>query len=260
MGSKRCGALLALLSGLLGCGVAAAADELKEQAVARLLASHEGDIPAAIGRVVVKQAGLRALRNRLAEEGRRAKAGKGWNESAPEWRAAEAQLDPVFDEINEIRLGHGEWLQDAWRDVVSAALTAEEADDIASHFATEGGREQRVVVELVIVGEAIMANYTFTDRLDYRVRGTEREVAELQKVWWTREPMRVRDFSRYPGALRFAGENPGIKYTRVLAIQGVGVVLARIDAAAAEAVAAARSLDTAPFIEAYRRRIAADGR
>lgn len=229
-------------------------DDLKDQAVTRLVASHEADIPVALGRVVAKQAGLRALRERLAIEGRRAGLGNEWKAGAAEWRAAEDELSRSLDEINERQLGRGEWLHEDWRRMVAAALSAEEADEIAAHFATEGGREQRVVLELVIVGEAVMANYTFTDRLDYRMPGTEREVAELQQTWWAREPMRVRDFSRYPGALRFAGENPGIKYTRLLAIQGVGAVLERIDRAAGDAAAAARSMDLRPYIEAGRQR------
>ena len=252
MGSKRAGVLLALLGGLAGPAAPLAADELKDQAIAKLVTSHEADIPIAIGRVVVKQAGLRAVRERLADEGRRAGLGKDWNERAPEWQAAEAELDPAFQQIVARGLEQGHWLQEGWTRVAAAVLSAEEADDIATHFSTEGGREQRVVVELVIVGETVMANYTFTSRLDYGMRGTEREVAELQRTWWAREPMRVRDFSRYPGALRFAGENPGIKYTRALAIQGIGVILDRIDRAAVEAVGAARSLDLAPFVDAYR--------
>lgn len=225
-------------------------DDLKAQAMTRLVTSHEADIPVALGRVVVKQAGLRALRERLAIEGRRAGLGKEWKPGATDWRAAEDELSRTLDDINDRQLGQGQWLYEDWQRVVAAGLNAEEADDIATHFATEGGREQRVVLELVIVGEAVMANYTFTDRLDYRMPGTEREVAELQRIWWAREPMRVRDFSRYPGALRFAGENPGIKYTRLLAIQGVGAVLERIDRAAGDAAAAARSMDLRPFIEA----------
>jgi hypothetical protein len=257
MGFAQGRAVLAMLAWLLAATTPVAADPLKAQAIARLSASHEADIPVAIGRVVVKQAGLRALRLRLAQAGRDAGLGAGWNESAPEWLAAEARLQAAFDELVARRLEQGNWLQEGWARVAAATLDAEEADEIASHFATEGGREQRTVVELVIVGETVMANYTFTNRLDYRMRGTERDVATLQETWWTREPLRVRDFSRYPGTLWFAGENPGIKYTRALAIQGIGVILDRIDRAAEEAVARAQSLDLAPYLEAWRSRAAA---
>ena len=232
----------------------AATDELKDQTIARLAASHDPEIPVAIGRIVVKQAGLKAIRQRLADEGRRRSLGPAWNREAPEWQAAERDAAAAIDAVIGARLEQGDWLQDGWARVAASVLNAEEADQIAAHFSTEGGREQRVVVELLIVGETVMANYTFTERLDYQVKGTEADVAKLQEIWWVREPFRVRDFSVYPGAMRFAGENPGVKYTKALAIQGIEVVTRRIDAAAAEAAAQARAIDLDPFIETWRGR------
>lgn len=246
------GIFLAAVSTLLAGPVVA--EELKDQAVARLAASHDPVIPVAIGRIVVKQAGLKAIRQRLADQGRRNALGKAWNASVPEWQAAEQAIATAVGDIVATRLEQGTWMQDGWAQVAAAALNAEEADEIATHFATEGGREQRVVVELLIVGETVLANYTFTDRLDYQVKGTEADVARLQDIWWSREPFRVRDFSAYPGAIRFAGENPGVKYTKALAIQGIEVITRRIDSTAAEAVALAKSMDLEPFIEAWRRR------
>lgn len=233
----------------------AGADELKDQAIARLAASHGPEIPVAIGRIVVKQAGLKAIRQRLGDEGRRWSLGPAWNRDAPEWQAAERDAAAVIDEVIATRLDQGNWLQDGWARVAASVLNAEEADEIAAHFATEGGREQRVVVELLIVGETVVANYTFTERLDYQVKGTEADFAKLQEIWWVREPFRVRDFSAYPGAIRFAGENPGVKYTKALAIQGIEVVTRRIDAAAAEATAQASAIDLDPFIETWRVRM-----
>jgi len=232
----------------------AVADDLKDQAVARLAASHDPVIPVAIGRIVVKQAGLKAIRQRLADQGRRNALGKGWNTSAPEWQTGEQAVTAAVDDVVAKRLEQGTWMQDGWVQVAAAALNAEEADEIAAHFATEGGREQRIVVELLIVGETVLANYTFTDRLDYQVKGTEADVARLQEIWWSREPFRMRDFSAYPGAIRFAGENPGVKYTKALAIQGIEVITRRIDSAAAEAVALAKTMELEPFIDSWRRR------
>jgi hypothetical protein len=50
-------------------------------------------------------------------------------------------------------------------------LNAEEADEIATHFATPIGREQRIVIEVKVIGELVLANYTFTDRISDRVPG-----------------------------------------------------------------------------------------
>jgi len=236
------------------CAAPALAEELKDQAIARLAASHDPEIPVAIGRVVVRQAGLKAIRQRLADAGRHESLDAAWNADAPEWQAAEQEFAMNIDDILDRRLEQGTWMQEGWARVAATVLNAEEADEIAVHFATAGGREQRIVVELLIVGETVMANYTFTGRLDTRVKGTEGDVAKLQEIWWAREPFRVRDFNNVPGAIRFAGENPGIKYTRALAIQGIEVITQRIDEAAAEATAQAGAFDAGPLIDAWRRR------
>ena len=47
----------------------AAADALKDDAIARLASSHEPDVPLAVGRLAVKQAGLGAVRTLLARRG-----------------------------------------------------------------------------------------------------------------------------------------------------------------------------------------------
>ena len=52
---------LALIALLTAIGPAAA-DALKDDAIARLAASHEPDIPLAVGRLAVKPGGLRAAR------------------------------------------------------------------------------------------------------------------------------------------------------------------------------------------------------
>jgi hypothetical protein len=105
---------------------------------------------------------------------------------------------------------------------------------------------------MVLIGETVLANYTFTDRIDYRLKGSEAEIRNLQRSWWAREPLRERDFSRYPNVVRFAGENPGIKYSRMVAIQGVGMIVERIDRVTAEAVQAVDAADIGPFVEAHR--------
>lgn len=107
---------------------------------------------------------------------------------------------------------------------------------------------RRVVIELLLIGETVLANCTFTNRLDYRVKGADREIAHLQEVWW------ARDFTRYADVIRFAGQYPGIKYTKMLAIQGIEVITGHIDRTAAEAVQAVGAADIEPFIDAYRRR------
>jgi hypothetical protein len=249
-----CRGILLLVASLHLAGMPALADDAKNQAIARLAVSHDPEIPIAIGRVVIKQAGLKAIRAVLADRGRTLGLGPDWNPAAPEWQAAEGQLTKLVDDLVAVRLDDAAWFREGLGGAAANVLNAEEADEIATHFATEGGGEQRVVVELLLMGETVLANYTFTDRIDYRVKGAEREIAHLQEVWWAREPFRARDFNAYPNAIRFAGENPGIKYTKMLAIQGIEVITQRIDHTAAEVGQAVGVADIEPFVEAYRRR------
>jgi hypothetical protein len=253
-----CKGILLLVVSLHLAGMPALADEAKDQAVARLAASHDPEIPIAIGRVVIKQAGLKAIRAALADRGRSSDLGPDWNPAAPEWQAAEGQLTKLVDDLIAARLDDATWFREGLSCAAAKVLNAEEADAIATHFATEGGSEQRVVVELLLIGETVLANYTFTDRFDYRVKGTEREIAHLQEVWWAREPFRARDFTRYPDVIRFAGEEPGIKYTKMLAIQGIEVITNRIDGIAAETARTVQAGNIESYIEAYRRRKTAE--
>lgn len=247
-------AALLLVACIHPVGSPVLADDSKDQAIARLAGSHDPEIPIAIGRVVIKQAGLKAIRTTLAARGRTFGLGLDWNPAAPEWQAAEARLTKLVDDLIATRLDDPAWFREGLGRAAATVLNAEEADEIATHFATAGGSEQRVVVELLLIGETVLANYTFTDRIDYRIKGSEPEVAHLQEVWWAREPFRVRDFSHDPDAVRFAGRNPGIKYTRMLAIQGIEVITLHIDRTAAQAVQVVETADIEPFTDAFRLR------
>jgi hypothetical protein len=232
----------------------AGADALKDAAIARLAASHDPTVAIAVGSLVVKQAGLDEIRSLLAQRGREAALGKGWNRAAPEWQSAEARLLAIVEERIDTGIRDPAWFYQAWSTLAADLLNAEEADEIASHFATPGGKEQRVVVELLVVGDMVMTNYTFTGRIRQNVRGSEREMAQMQTVWWDREPFRVRDFSGDPGALRFAGQSLGNRYVKMLAIQGVEAVTGRIDAVVRETRAALQQRlgEVDPMIAAFR--------
>ena len=254
---RRCLCLLAA-STVFVC-MPAAADALKDDAIARLAASHDPTVAIAIGSLVVKQAGLDAIRSLLAQRGRAAGLGRDWNASAPEWQAAEARLLAIVDENIATQIRDPAWFYRDWAKQAAALLNAEEADDIADHFATPGGKEQRVVIELLLVGEMVMTNYSFTGRIRQNVKGSEPEMASMQAVWFEREPFRVRDFSGDQGAMRFASQPLGVRYVKMLAIQGVEAITAHIDAVVRGTVKSLRErqTDVDPMIAAFRDRTGA---
>lgn len=248
-------ALAALL--MAGAPAGAAEDQaLKDDAIARLAASHDPDVPVSVGRLAVRQAGIVATRDLLARRGKAAGLDQGWNASAPEWREAEAQFRVLVDDVIARGIEDDAWLTAIWANEAARILGAEEADEIATHFTTRVGREQREVIEIKVVGELMLGSYTFTDRIRNTVGGAETEFSQMQQVWADREPFRPRNFDGDPGGARFASRNPGVKYVKMLATQGVDAMVKHVDAVCAEVVRTitAASAQADPFIEAYRRR------
>lgn len=233
------------------------ADELKDQAVYRLAHSLDPAIPVALGKAVVRQAALLHARELLAEYGRRADLDEGWNASAPEWRAAEDELMQDVVGMIGTRIELPEWFYAVLQRETANVLDAEEADYIATHFTTPAGNEQRVLLQMRLLAEVLMANYTFTYRIDHRVPGLQDDLVELQTAYWKLEPFRARDFMDDPQAIKFAGQAAGLKFTKMLAIHGIEGFIAHIDAVAASA---REAIDNAEpliegYVEAYRRRV-----
>lgn len=230
--------LAVMLAAFLWSMPAARADDLKADAIQRLSGSHDPQIPIALGRVYLRQVGIRAARARLARAGRDAGLGRNWGPTHPGWREAESALMIRVDDIVRDRLENGSWLQEAWAREADRLLNAEEADELAHHFATPAGREQRRVIELLIVGETVMANYTMTGRLEYGMPETRGDYDRLQAIWWDHDPFGKRDFTADSGAMRFVSREPGIKYTKMLAIRGSATVIDHLEALAGEIRAA----------------------
>jgi hypothetical protein len=246
---------------LLLAGAVSAADDpdLKRDAIERLAASHDPAIVVGVGRVYIKQLGLNRAREIIAQQGRAAGLGAQWNDGVPEWQDAERRLTAVVDDLIARQVEDPAWLRAAWGREADRVLNAEEADEIATHFATEGGQMQRGVIELLLVGETLVANYTMTDRIRYGVKGAEREMELLQKAWWVNDHRRVYDFTAYPNAVRFASQDPGVKYAKMLAMQGIDAVNRHLDAVAVQVLAAldASRGEVDERIRAYRLRVGA---
>jgi hypothetical protein len=211
------------------------AEAAKLDAVSRVIESHDPALPVHIGRVYVKQAALKAARDLLSERGAAAGLGREWGPAHIEWRLAEGELLRGVDELIARNVARPAWVQEAWSELVAGTLNAEEADEIAVHFQTEGGALQRRVIEW-FVGELTLQTYTFTDRLRYGVPGSEQEMRDLQAATYERAMLdRIYDFTEHPGAMRFASRDPGVKYFKMMAMQGVHALHLHLEAVADEA-------------------------
>ena len=218
-------------------------EELKRDAVSRLVEAHDVALPVYVGRVYVKQAALTAARELLAEKGKAAGLDrKKWNMDSPQWRGAEAELMQGTDALIQRKVASGYWVQEAWSEQISTILNGEEADEIAVHFRSEGGELQRRVIEW-FVGELTLQTYTFTDRLKYGVPGSEQEMRDLQVATYEAKShfAPIYDLTKYDNTMRFASSEAGSKYFKMMAIQGVGLVHQHLEVVAEEARKTIRS-------------------
>lgn len=233
---------------------------LKELAVSRLARSLDPAVPIALGKTVVRQAALLQARALLASYGRRAKLDDGWNAGAPEWQQAEKELTADVAGLIQTEIATPRWFYTVLEREIANVLDAEDADYIATHFTTVAGNEQRILLEMRLIGEVLMANYTFTNRIDHTVPGLEDDLDELSTAYWKLEPFRKRDFMNDPQAIKFAGQSAGLEYTRMLAIRGIEGFINHIDAVARSA---RKSVDDSEpiieeYIEMYRQRTGAN--
>ena len=215
----------------------ASEQELKRDAVSRVVEAHDVALPVYIGRVYVKQAALTAARDLLAEKGKAAGLDrKKWNVNSPQWQSAEGELMQGTDALIQRKVASGYWVQEAWSEQVATLLNGEEADEIAVHFRSEGGELQRRVIEW-FVGELTLQTYTFTDRVKYGVPGSEQEMRDLQIATYEAKShfAPIYDLTKYDNTMRFASSEAGIKYFKMMAIQGVNLVHQHLEEVAQEA-------------------------
>ena len=215
-------------------------EALKADAIDRLVGEHDTSLSINIGRVYVKQTALIAARDLLRRKGRAAGLTDAqWNLDTPEWKGAENELTAGLDELIRTQVANPAWLRTAWSQLSSQLLGAEEADEIAVHFRTEGGAQQRRVIEW-FVGELTLETYTFTDRLKYGVPGSEKEMRDLQETTYGIQNHfdPIYDLTKYPNTMRFASRDPGVKYMKMMVTSGVNVIHKHLEKVANQARAA----------------------
>ncbi len=257
--------LLCALTGGLATAAAEGEDETaraERDAVERVVESHDTTLLVGGAKLMIKQAAIRSARKLLAEWGRASGLGGEWWDDTPEYRAAKTELLGLANTAIGQRVAPGLWVKEAWSEYTAREFSGEEADVIASHFQTEGGRQQRMLMDWYL-GEFVLFNYTFTDRFEYELKDSEAELLALQKQAQGRIPREDVEFtSRYPDAFRFIACSPdgsfcpGVKYWKMLAIPLMGELLRYIDRTSAEIEAQMRAHRPAvdAHIEAFKQR------
>jgi len=231
-----------LLLPLLMCGAAQAQQESKESAVQRVVHAHDPSIFVATGALYLKQTAIRAA---------------GGKPLSP-------TLESDVDRIIDTNVRDPAWFYAGWSGVLEPLLSTQEANEIASHFTTEGGQLQRQVIEQAIA-EVLMTTYTFTNRIDYHLAGSSREMQDLQRsvgpargtcACLTQKELQDlqhatdsrqftgQDLSIYPNAVAFAAGGTGVKYVKILSMQGVGAINTHFELVANQIRRAVAAKDT----------------
>jgi hypothetical protein len=229
-------------------------EQNKKDAVDRVVDSHDFTLVLGVGRFYLKQCAIKTARRLLGQWGREAALGPGWNLEAPKWQEAEAVLLGHARALEARSFDQKAWVEQTWFAYVSRQFDGEQADVIATHFQTEGGRLQRQLLDWYM-GETMLFNYSFTDRLDSTLRGSEAELVELQRATQRRIPAEDIYFAgKYPEAFNFVSKGAGLEYAKMMAIPLAGALIRYIDALARDIDAdlAGRRQEIKPFLDAHK--------
>ena len=208
---------------------------LDQDAIARVVNSHDNTLIIKGGHLMIKQQAVRAAHKLLVKWGREENLGKLWWEDRPEWKAAKADLIKGGEAVLATQFLEDTWLKQTWTEYTAKELTGEQADVVATHFQTEGGIKQRRLMDWYL-GELVLFYYTFTDRFDYEVKETQDELHALQKQALSRIPEEDISFaSRNSQAFAFVACSPdsrycpGIQYWKMLAYPMLGSVFRHME-------------------------------
>jgi hypothetical protein len=242
-------------------------DENRRGAIDRVAAVHDISMMVGTAHLMLKQAGIRAARNLLAEMGKAERLGKAWQRGVPEWNAAEAVLMSDVDTTIAARIGDGWEFRSVWSEVTVASLDGEEADVVATHFESEAGREQLAMMDWFL-SEMVLFTYVYSNRFQYDLEGAEREQKALQDISVPKIPKKDNELEfskRNPEAFQFIACSPdnrycpGVKYAKMVASRVLSGIVSHIDAVMAdiEAGVRARRAEAQPYVDGYKQRTTA---
>lgn len=256
---------LALLPGAVTAAEDKAAEDAdRRDAAQRVAKVHDEALIIGAARLITKQLALRLARDLLAAWGKDAGLGKTWQEDVAEWKDAEAVLMAETATQPIALLANDGWVKDIRAEYVARNFAGEDADTIARHFSSDGGREQLAMIDW-FMGEMTLFNYTYTGRFKYDLKGAEAELKELQRVAQPRIPGKDNEIgfsTRNREAFQFVACSPesrycvGPRYSKMIAIPLQGAIIRHIDEVGAGIKAAMESRRAAvqPFLDAFKAR------
>ncbi len=232
----------------------------REARIQELLAVHDWKTTVALGNRYLKQQSLVATRSILSRIGRERNLGRDWKRGNASYDAAEAAIAASLIERVRTDWTSLAWMQSEWAGMADASFSAGELDTLVSHFQTDVGRKQAMIIDHTVQFHVAGA-LTMSGKLIDGFPGTEEEQKILTYVWEAEDrEMRfsIQAVENVEGQ-RFALSPLGAKYQRTLIMKVSGMFGARMDRVAATLAEQARGLSASadPFVADF---LAAGGR
>ena len=224
--------VLVLMSYMAGAS-AADANADKKQQIEQLISLHDLATSVSIGNFYIKQEGLIAIRSLLSRLGKEEKLGAAWNPGNPQWQRAEEMLltQVVAKVANEFTTL--DWLHPQWQELDAREFNAEELDVLLTHFRSDVGRKQAMIVDHT-VSTHVITTLSFAGKLK-DIPGIQEERSRMQTAWNKEDDdMRfsIGDATNADGQ-RFAYSPLGKKYFVTAILKLTGIISRRLDELAA---------------------------
>ncbi|PWT72476.1 MAG: hypothetical protein C5B46_06755 [Proteobacteria bacterium] len=231
-----------------------AAETGKSDKIDELVSLHDLKTAVAIGDYYLRQRTLFAIRDRLAEIGRRQGLGPDWNPDDVHWKQAEAalfapaakQLDHGFSDL--------EWLSVEWAQLDDRDFSERDIDQLLAHFKTQYGRKQVMIVDHGVAVH-VQSALTFTGKMLYDVPGLEAERDRMQHLYNQEDTDMRFNFQDSPEGQQFALSPVGKRYFVNAMLKVSGMISKRLDDTAAGIPQMVDSLSgrAEPAVQAFRR-------
>ena len=228
---------------------AAKADKIEE-----LVALHDLRAAVAIGNYYLKQRALFAVREELTRIGAEQKLGPQWNPADPRWQQAQtALMSAAVKQINR-DFSSLEWLSEEWGQLNDRDFSERDIDVLLSHFHTEYGRKQIMIVDHGVAVH-VQSALTFSGKMQYDVPGLEQDRDLMQHLFFDEDRDMRFNIADSPEGTQFAMSAMGKRYFVNAMLKVSGMISRRLDQTADALPRLVRDADlqAQPAVQAFRR-------
>ena len=243
-------AVISLSTLLMTSSYAAKSDKIDE-----LVGMHDLKTSVAIGDYYLKQRALFAIRDELKALGKAENLGPDWNPSNPFWQQAEQTLMADVGKRVNHDFASLEWLSEEWTELDDHDFTEEDIDKLLTHFKTEFGRKQVMIVDHGVALH-VQSALTFTGKMVYEVPGLERYRDRMQALYNDEDQEMRFNIDDSPEGVRFAMSPTGKRYFVNAMLNVSGMISRRLDQTAAALPQTVKGLagEAQPAVQAFQRK------